>query len=82
MLFWTLIGRLMFALFLPPDSPNYIFRWFRRLTDWIIRPVAFITPGIVPPLALAPIAAFWVSIARIAFFLALHTLGLTPRIAA
>jgi hypothetical protein len=32
-LFWTLIGRFMFGFFLPPDSPNYIYRWFRRLTE-------------------------------------------------
>ena len=70
-LFWTLIGRFMFAIFLPPDSPNYIYRWFRRLTDWVMRPVAYITPSIVPPLALAPIAAYWVAMARIAFFMAL-----------
>jgi uncharacterized protein YggT (Ycf19 family) len=79
-LFWTLIGRSMFSLFLPPDSSNYIFRWFRRLTDWLMRPVAFITPSIVPPLARAPIAAFWVAMARVAFFIALHAAGLTPRV--
>jgi hypothetical protein len=32
-LFWTLIGRFMFGFFLPPDSPNYIYRWFCRLTE-------------------------------------------------
>ena len=78
-LFWTLIGRFMFAIFLPPDSPNYIYRWFRRLTDWLMRPVAYITPSIVPALAHAPIAAFWVAMARIVFFMAMHAAGLTPR---
>lgn len=80
-LFWTLIGRFMFACFLPPDSPNYIYRWFRRLTDWLMPPVAFITPSSVPRLALAPVAAFWVAVARVAFFVALHAAGLTPRAA-
>ncbi len=93
-LFWTLIGRFIFALFLPPDSPNYIYRWFRRLTNWLMRPVAYITPSIVPPVALAyitpsivppvalaPIAAFWVAIARVAFFMGLYAAGLTPRMA-
>jgi hypothetical protein len=79
-LFWTLIGRFMFSLFLAPDSPNYIYRWFRRLTDWLMRPVAFITPSVVPSLALAPIAAFWVSMARVLFFVSLHAAGLMPRI--
>jgi hypothetical protein len=81
-LFWTLIGRFMFAIFLPHDSPNYIYRWFRRLTDWLMRPVAYITPSIVPALALAPIAAFWVAMARLVFFMAMHAAGLTPRVVA
>jgi uncharacterized protein YggT (Ycf19 family) len=80
LLFWTLIGRFMFAWFLPADSPNFIYRWFRRLTDWLIRPVAYITPSIVPPLALAPVAAVWVAIARVAFFMTVYTFGLMPRI--
>jgi hypothetical protein len=80
LLFWTLIGRFMFSLFLRPDSPYYIYRWFRRLTDWLLPAVAFITPSIIPPLALAPIAAFWVAIARVGFFMALYAAGLAPRI--
>jgi hypothetical protein len=80
-LFWTLIGRFMFAWFLPPDSPNYIYRWFRRLTNWLMPPVAFITPSIVPAIALAPIAAFWVAMARVAYFVALYSAGLMPRVA-
>ena len=80
-LFWTLIGRFMFGVFLPPDSPNYIYRWFGRLTDWLMRPVAYITPSIVPALVHAPIAAFWVAVARVAFFVVLHAAGLTPRVA-
>ena len=81
-LFWTLIGRFMFAMFLPPDSPNYIYRWFRRLTNWLMRPVAYITPTIMPPLVLAPIAAFWVAMGRVAFFMVMHGAGLTPRVVA
>ena len=81
-LFWTLIGRFAFGLFLQTDSPNFIYRWFRRLTDWLIRLVALITPSIVPPVVLAPVAAFWVAVARVAFFVALHVAGLTPRMAA
>jgi YggT family protein len=68
LLFWTLIGRWMMGFFLPPDSPNYIYRWFRRLTDWLMPPVTFITPSIMPPAALPLVAAFWVAMARVAFF--------------
>jgi YggT family protein len=72
----------MFELFVRPDSPNYVYRWFRRLTDWLLRPVSFITPSIVPRLALAPVAAFWVAIARVFFFIILYAAGLTPRVTA
>src|SRR2546426_3230519 len=80
LLFWTLIGCFMFGLFLPPDSPNYIYRWFRRLTDWLVRPVAYITHSIVPRWVLPLVAAFWVATARVAFFMCMYAAGLTPRI--
>jgi hypothetical protein len=78
-LFWTLIGRFMLAFFLPPDSPNYIFRWFRRLTDWFMRPVVYVTPSMMPPGVLPLVAAFWVVVGRVAFFMAMYAAGLTPR---
>ncbi len=78
-LFWTLIGRFMFGLFLAPDSPNFIYRWFRRLTDWFLRPVAFVTHPIVPHTVLPLVAAFWMAMARLAFFMMLYAAGLTPR---
>jgi hypothetical protein len=80
LLFWTLIGRFMFSLFLPPDSPNYIYRWFRRLTGWLLRPVGFITPSAMPQLALSLVAAFWVAVARVAFFMAMHVAGRVPNV--
>ena len=80
-LFYTLWGRFLMSLFLPPDAPNYIFRWFRRLTDWFVAPVAFITPSAMPGVLLAPVAAFWMAVLRILFFAVMYSLGLTPRMA-
>jgi hypothetical protein len=45
-----------------------------------MRPVAFITPAIVPRLGLSPIAAFWIAIARVAFLAVLYSAGLAPRV--
>jgi len=81
-LFYTLFGRFLLGAILPDDSRNYIYRWFRRLTDWIMAPVAFITPSIIPKGLLAPIAAFWIIVLRVGFFAAMYAAGLTPRIAA
>jgi YggT family protein len=80
-LFYTLWGRFLLSFILAPESPNYIWRWFRRLTGWILGPVDFITPAILPRFLLPPIAAFWVAILRVAFFMAMYSAGLTPRIA-
>jgi len=78
-LFYTLIGRFMLGAILPPDSPNYIYRCFRVLTDWFIRPVAFITPAIIPAGLIAPVAAFWAVALRVVFFMIMFAAGLTPR---
>ena len=77
--FYTLFGRFLLSAILRPDSPNYIYRWFRRLTDWIMAPVAFITPSVIPPLLLAPVAAFGIVVLRVLFFMVLYAAGLTPR---
>jgi YggT family protein len=78
--FYSLLGRFALGFFVRPDSQNYIFRWFRLLTDWVIRPVLFITPQALHGILIPPIAAFWIVIARIAFFAAMFSAGLTPRI--
>ena len=80
-LFYTMFGRFLLGLFLPPNTTNYIYRWFCRLTDWFIRPVALITPHAMPSALLPPIAAFWVVIVRVLFFLLMFYAGLTPRVA-
>ena len=81
-LIYTMFGRFMLSFILKPDSKNYIFRWFVRLTDWFVRPVAFITPRIVPPILLPPIAAIWLIALRIAFFFLMFNAGLVPKIGA
>lgn len=80
LLFWTLVGRFMFELFLEPESPNYVYRWFRRLTNWLMPAVHYITHPIVPAKLLTLVAAFWVAVARVAFFIALYAAGLAPRV--
>jgi YggT family protein len=84
LLFYTLFGRLALGLFLPAHartgtSPNYIYRWFCRLTDWLLPPVRFITPAQLHGHLLLPVAAFWVVVVRVALFAALYSAGLLPR---
>ncbi len=80
-LMYTMIGRFMLGVIVAPDSSNYIWRWFRRLTDPILIPIAFITPAYVAPKYLPPIAAYWLGIARLLYYILLYGLGLAPTLA-
>jgi hypothetical protein len=48
------------------------------LTDPILVPIAFITPAYVAPKYLPPIAAYWLGIARLAYYVLLYGLGAAP----
>jgi YggT family protein len=78
--FYSLFGRLLLSFILPPESPNYIFRFFCRLTNWVVYPVAFVTPRFIPPLFLPPIAAFWIALARVLLRLWMQNQGWIPRL--
>ena len=81
-LVYTLLGRFAMSFFLPPDSPNYIWRFFRRLTDPVLRTVAVITPRFINGLVLPPIAAYWLFQLRYLWLWLLAAYGLAPQIAA
>lgn len=75
---YTLIGRLLLGLFVPPTWNNYIWRAFRRLTDPLLAGVRMITPLAVHSAFLPPLAVVWVMILRLLFTLVMLNLGLTP----
>jgi len=77
-LMYTLFGRFLLAAILRPDSPNYILRWFRLLTDPVIVVVRFITPVYVPEKYFPLAGMFWLALARLAFYVIMFRLGLAP----
>jgi YggT family protein len=79
---YTLVGRVILSLFIPPDSQNYIWRFFRLISDWAVAGTGFITPKYVVPLVLPLVAAFWLFVLRHAYYLVLAGSGLAPVVAA
>lgn len=75
---WTCLGRFLLGFFVRVDSPNYIWRAFRLITDWAVLATAFVTPRAMPGLMLAPLAAMWVFLVRLAIVLTFAYLGLVP----
>ena len=80
-LMWACLGRFLLSLFFAPEHPNNIWRAFRRITDPVVRAVARVTPGFMLPILLPLVAAFWLIVARVAFWIVMYSNGLAPRLA-
>jgi len=78
LVFYCLFGRFFLSFILRPDTKNYIYRSFWWLTEWIVRPVAFVTPRAIPPILLPAVAAFWIILIRLAFFMLMSAAGQIP----
>ncbi len=77
-LMYTMLGRFLLAFFIPPDSKNYIWRAFVRLTDPVLRAVQFVTPLVVPHLLVLLFAAMWLLAARVVLLLLFASFGMMP----
>ncbi len=78
-LMYTLLGRALLSLFVDPDSPNYIWRFFCRLTDPVVAAVAVVTPKAAPPVILWLFGVVWLFWLRVAFLNVMLALGAFPK---
>src|ERR1700694_3801229 len=79
-LMYTLLGRAVLVLLVEPNSKNYIWRFFCRITDPIVGAVAIVTPKAVAPVILWLLAFVWLFWIRVAFYMSVAALGLSPQI--
>ena len=77
-LMYTLLGRAVLALLVEPDSKNYIWRFFCRITDPIVGAVAIVTPKAVAPVILWLFAFVWLFWLRLGFFILARVFGFAP----
>ena len=75
---YTMFGRFVLGFFVPPDWDHYIWRFFRRITDPVLRATSWITPRFVPDALLPLVAVFWLYLARLAYWVLLYRMGLAP----
>ncbi|MGE5513559.1 MAG: YggT family protein [Bacteroidota bacterium] len=79
-LMYTLLGRALLGLIVQPDSANYIWRFFCRVTDPVVSLLAFVTPRATAPVVLwlfGFVWLFWLRVLLLNLFLAF---GATPRV--
>jgi hypothetical protein len=77
---WTCVGRYLLAMFVPPQTTNYIFRWFVLLTDWAVSAVSFVTPAFVQRRYLPLLTALWCFAIRFVSFPIFYSFGMLPSV--
>jgi len=77
-LMYTLLGRMVLGLFVPENWDNYIWRFFRRVTDPFLRLVRALTPQILGNGVVMVFGVLWLMTLRLVWLLVLLRLGLAP----
>jgi YggT family protein len=79
-LMYTLLGRALLGLIVGPDSSNYIWRFFCRITDPFVALIAPITPKAAAPIVVWLFGVVWLFWLRVLFLFVMAGLGLLPRL--
>lgn len=78
-LMYTLLGRALLGLMMQPDSQNYIWRAFCRLTDPVVAVVALVTPKAAAPVVLWLFGFVWLFWLRVGLLYLFLAFGALPR---
>ena len=79
-LMYTLLGRALLGLIVEPNSSNYIWRFFCRLTDPVVMAVAFVTPKAAAPVIVWLFGVVWLFWLRVALLQVFLFLGAIPKV--
>lgn len=77
---YTMLGRVLLGLFVDPDSPNYIWQFFCRVTDPVVAVISIVTPNVVPPVVLWLFGFVWLFWLRVAMLYLFLLLGAVPQV--
>ena len=75
---YTLVGRFVLGLFVPENWDNYIWRFFRLITDPFVKVVRFVTPQLLSHTIVVVFGILWLMAIRLAYLVTLINLGLGP----
>ncbi len=78
-LMYTLLARVLLGLMVDPNSPNYIWRFFCRVTDPVVAIVARVTPKAVPPVVIWLLGFVWLFWLRVLLLNVFLVLGAVPQ---
>jgi uncharacterized protein YggT (Ycf19 family) len=75
---YTMFGRLLLGFFVAEDWDNYIWRFFKKVTDPVARLVRLITPQVLSMTVVFVFGVLWLMTLRVAYLVLLLNLGLAP----
>ena len=78
-LMYTLLGRALLGLIVGPDSSNYIWRFFCRITDPVVALVAPVTPKAAAPVVVWLFGVVWLFWLRVALLYAVPAARRVPQ---
>lgn len=78
-LMYTLLGRVLLGLIVPPESPNYIWRFFVRVTDPFVALISFVTPKAAVPVVVWLFGVVWLFWLRVGLLYLFLVMGAVPR---
>ena len=78
-LMYTLLGRAVLGLVVGPDSTNYIWRFFCRITDPFVMLIGVVTPKATAPVVLWLFGVVWLFWLRVGLLYLFLLLGAVPR---
>jgi hypothetical protein len=78
-LMYTLLGRALLGLIVQPDSSNYIWRFFCRLTDPVVAVVMFVTPKTTAAVVVWLFGVVWLFWLRVLLLYVFLFMGVLPR---
>jgi hypothetical protein len=79
-LMYTLLGRAVLGMFVDPDSPNYIWRFFCLITDPVVAAVAAVTPKAAAPVIVWLFGVVWLFWLRVLLLNVFLASGAVPRV--
>ena len=79
-LMYTMLGRALLGLMVGPDSTNYIWRFFCRITDPVVAVFARVTPRAVAPVVLWLFCVVWMFWLRVLLLHVFLILGVAKQI--
>ncbi len=77
---YTLLGRALLGLIVQPDTSNYIWRFFCRITDPVVAVVALVTPKAAAPVVIWLFGVVWLFWLRVLLLNVFLYFGAIPRI--